>query len=115
MHIYQYADGQNIDEFVYNMIEKTSQLLTKAGFANHIAIGFDVEEADLSIIFKESADIKHVLTIADLPERRTVSQKAKELYEKWEMPRSNVISFLEDEIDQLLSSLCVFSEQVGYS
>ena len=115
MPVYQYADGQNIDELVHNMIERTSGLLTRSGLESYLAIGFDIQEAELSILFQESADIDHMLKITELPARSSVSIKARELYETWGLPRRNVINFQDDEIDQLLSALGSFTEQGAYS
>jgi hypothetical protein len=115
MPVYQYADGQNIDELIHNMIEKTSDLLTESGLQSYLAIGFDFQDAELSILFQESTDIDHMLKITELPARSPISIKARELYETWGLPRKNVINFQEDEIDQLFSALGSFSEKCAYS
>jgi len=115
MPVYHYSDGQNIDEMIHNMIERTSDLLFKSRLESYVAIGFDTQEAELSILFKESSDIDHMLKIIDLPARSSISAKARELYENWDLPRRNVINFQEDEIDQVLSALESFSDQCAYS
>jgi hypothetical protein len=66
-----------------------------------LVIGFEIHEAELSILFQESADIDHMLKITKLPARSSVSIKARELYEMWDLRRKNVINFQEDEINQL--------------
>ncbi|MBT6227819.1 MAG: hypothetical protein HOI47_14330 [Candidatus Scalindua sp.] len=115
MPVYQYSDGQNIDELVHNMIERTSGLLTRSGLESYLAIGFDIQEAELSILFQESTDIDHMLKITELPARSSVSIRARELYETWGLPRKNVINFQDNEIDQLFSALEYFTEGCAYS
>ena len=111
MHIYQYADGQNIDEMAFNLIERTSDLLSKSGLTSYVAIGFDVQEAELSILFNDRNDIDHVLSITQLAPRSPISIKARELYENYRMPRMNLINFQSEEIDQMLSLLGAFNDE----
>jgi len=115
MTVYQYADGQNVDEMVHNMLERTAGLLSESGFGSHVAIRFDIDAAELSVLFKNSEDIELLLKVSGLPARSSISHQARELYETWSLPRKNVINFQDDEIDQFLSSLGMFTEQCGYS
>ena len=111
MHIYQYADGQNIDEMAYHLIERTSDLLSNSGLSSYIAIGFDVQEVELAILFNDRSDIDHMLSITQLAPRSPISVKARELYENYKMPRTNLINFQSEEIDQLLSLLGAFNDE----
>jgi len=81
MPVYQYEDGRNIDELVHNMIEKASGLLNRSGLDRYLEIGFDIQEAELSILLQKSADLDHMLKITDLLVRSSVSISARELYE----------------------------------
>jgi len=115
MHIYQYADGQNIDEMAYHLIERTSDLLSKSGLSSYIAIGFDINEAELAILFNDRSDIDHMLSITQLAPRSPISIKARELYENYRMPRTNLINFQSEEIDLLLAALGMFDQESGLS
>jgi len=97
------------------MLERTAGLFSESGFGSHVVIAFDIQEAELSILFNESAHADLILKVTDLPARSSISPKTRELYETWSLPRKNVINFQDDEIDQFLSSLGMFNEQCGYS
>lgn len=77
------------------------------------AIGFDVQEVELAILFDNRSDIDHMLSITQLAPRSPISIKARELYENCGMPRANLVNFQSNEVDCLLSSLEVYLFEDG--